>query len=100
MPRLTLHARLAAILGSDNVYFQPPSGFMMNYPCIVYKRDSAETRFADDVPYVIDIRYQVTVISKDPDNTVQEAVSWLPKCTRVRTYNKDGLIHDVFNVYA
>jgi hypothetical protein len=68
MSREELHALFATLLGNNNVYFQVPSGYQMEYPCIVYKRDSADTRFADDVPFFIQTRYQVTVISKDPEN--------------------------------
>jgi len=45
-PRLELQEVLESLLGSRNVYFQPPLNLKMNYPCIIYKRDDAETEFA------------------------------------------------------
>ncbi len=39
---------LVSLLGSDNVYFQPPPTVKMQYPCIVYKRDYLNTEFADN----------------------------------------------------
>ena len=40
--RLILHDELITLLGSSNVYFQPPTSIKMNYPCIIYKLDDVE----------------------------------------------------------
>ena len=48
--RTDLHEILKEILGSDNVYFQPPESYKMEYPCIVYERSALTTRFADNNP--------------------------------------------------
>ena len=84
---------------TDNVYFQPPAGLAMEYPCIVYKRDNMDVDFADNVPYRLDTRYLVTVISRNPDETIVDAVSRLPKCLYNRGYAAKNLNHDVFNLY-
>ena len=60
--RLDLQTILESLLGSQNVYFQPPSDLQMTYPCIVYKRDNASTEFAGNKPYRYEKRYQVTFI--------------------------------------
>ena len=49
--RLILQSALEAILGSRNVYFQPPSGFQMQYPCIVYTLDNDFVARADNKIY-------------------------------------------------
>ena len=36
--RYELHEFLCEILGSRNVYFQPPESVKMKYPAIVYER--------------------------------------------------------------
>ena len=41
--RLELHEILCTILGSRNVYFQPPESIKMNYPAIVYGLDDMQT---------------------------------------------------------
>ena len=51
-PRLQLHQTPWSVC-TDNVYFQPPTNIKLEYPCIVYKRDFADTEFADDNPYMI-----------------------------------------------
>lgn len=97
--RLQLQAILENLLGSRNVYFQPPTNVQMNYPCIVYKRDQANTEFANNNPYRIKKRYLLTVIDRDPDSPIPDKVARLPSCIFVRNYASDNLNHDLFNLY-
>lgn len=97
--RLELQALLVDLLGSDNVYFQPPPSLQMSYPCIVYTRDFSLTQFADDKPYLIEKRYQVTVIDRNPDSVIPGKVAKLPKCTFDRFFTADNLNHDVFRLF-
>lgn len=71
----------------------------MQYPCIVYKRDSALTEFADNKPYSYGKRYQLTVIDSDPDSDIPDKIAMLPKCVLNRTFVSSNLHHDVFNLY-
>ncbi len=87
------------ILGSRNVYFQPPADCKMKYPCIVYERSRIEADFADNLPYTFRDRYQVTVIDKDPDSNLPRKVAALPMCSHDRHYTASNLHHDVFNLY-
>ena len=97
--RTELHEVLKDLLGSDNVYFQPPPNIQMAYPCIVYQRDSSQTVFADDNPYSYTQRYQVMVIDRDPDSDIPAKLAALPMCLFVRFYTADNLNHDVFNLF-
>ena len=36
--RLQLHEELCSVLGSRNVYFQPPETIKLTYPCIIYSK--------------------------------------------------------------
>jgi len=96
---LALQALLESVLGSDHVYFQPPSNVKMQYPCIVYSRDSAETEFADNHPYRVLKRYQVTYIDQDPDSDVPDKVALLPTATFDRFYVAANLNHDVYTLF-
>lgn len=87
------------ILGSDNVYFQPPGNVQMKYPAIRYERSDMELRHADNSVYNRRVRYLVTVIASDPDSTVVGKVSMLPLCRFERHYVQDNLNHDVFEIY-
>ena len=97
--RLDLQALLVSILGSSNVYFQPPPNVRMKYPAIVYKRDGSNTIHADNRPYRDKTRYQVTIIDHDPDSKVRDKVAELPLCSYDRFYTADNLNHDVFTLF-
>jgi hypothetical protein len=71
----------------------------MTYPCIVYKRDSAETMFAGDKPYRNTKRYQVIVIDPNPDSDIPDKIAQLPMCSFDRFYTADQLNHDVFKLF-
>lgn len=96
-PRLQLHDILKAF--TDNVYFQPPENIALEYPCIIYQRDYAETMFADDIPYNHTLRYVITVIDRDPDSDIPGKVASLPMCLFNRFFTADNLNHDVYRVY-
>lgn len=95
--RLQLHEILKGFV--PNVYFQPPATVKMKYPCIVYNRDNADTKFAGNLPYRYIKRYQVTVIDQDPDSEIPDKVAALPMCLFDRFFTADNLNHDVFNIY-
>ena len=98
--RLELHEVLCVALGSRHVYYQPPESVKMEYPAIVYSRNSIENTFAENSVYKQDHQYQVIVIDKDPDSEIVAAISKLPMCQFVRHYEADNLNHDVFTIYC
>jgi hypothetical protein len=71
----------------------------MQYPCIVYQRDTADSRFAGNKLYRYTKRYQVTFISRDPDDDVPDKIAALPLCSFDRSFVADNLHHDVFRLY-
>jgi len=77
------------------VYFQPPTNVKLEYPCIVYKRDFADTKFADNEPYAHKRRYMVMVIDQNPDSEIPEKVAALPMSLFNRFYTVDNLNHDI-----
>lgn len=81
------------------VYFQPPSNVQMTYPCLVYERARADTRFANDNPYLKTQRYTVTVIDRNPDSEIPGAVATLPMCSQSAFFVADNLNHDVFDIF-
>ena len=87
------------ILGSSNVYFQPPESVKMRYPAIVYSLDDITNTFADDRPYLSAKRYKVTIIDRNPDSILPDLMNALPFCNFNRTYTSDGLNHWVFSLY-
>lgn len=98
-PRLDLQELLVEILESDNVYFQPPNNAQIKYPCIVYNRETIETKWAENKPYSLDNRYLVTVIDRDPDSEIPDKIAKLPKCIHDRFFTADNLNHNVFKLF-
>ncbi len=97
--RLDLQATLEEILGSREVYFQPPATVHMSYPAIVYSRKRINNAHANNGVYKQDRCYELTVIDKNPDSEIVSRVSELMLCTFDRHYKKDNLNHDVFTLY-
>lgn len=99
MSRLELQTLLEQVLGSANVYFQPPESVKIQYPCIVYQRSNMDIKFANDNPYSKTTQYTVTVIDKNPDSDIPNRVSSLPRCRFNRRYTANNLNHDSYNIY-
>ena len=97
--RIDLQTVLEGILGSRNVYFQPPASVKMSYPAIVYSRKDINNRFANNLVYRQMTAYEVIVIDKNPDSMFVEKVSKLQYCSFDRHYEADNLNHDVFTLY-
>lgn len=97
--RLLFHEDLCNILGSRNVYFQPPENIKMNYPAIVYSRNDIDNRFANNGVYLQDHSYQVIVVDPDPDSEIVDKLSLYPMSRFDRHYVADNLNHDVFTIF-
>lgn len=96
--RLELHEILVDILGSRNVYYQPPESKKMNYPAIKYSRDDIRNDFANNGVYMQQHAYEVTVIDEDPDSEIVDKVSKLPTAKFVTHFTSDDLNHDVYKI--
>lgn len=99
--RLELHEKLVKLLGSRQVYFQPPETIKMKYPSIIYDLYRINQRFADDKNYRLMPAYSITII----DQTTE--LDWITKmfqafskyCSLERTYTADNLVHYSFILY-
>lgn len=97
--RLDLQTTLERILGSRNVYYQPPDSVKMKYPAIVYSRKNFDAEFANNGLYLYSPHYEVILIDKNPDSEYVEKLLRLPYCRFDRHYEADNLNHDVFTIY-
>ena len=98
-PRAELHEILCNVLGSRNIYFQPPETIKLKYPAIVYSRDNIRNYHADNDVYNQMIVYQLMIIDKNPDSNIVQNISKLPLCQFNRHYVADNLNHDIFLIY-
>lgn len=97
--RLNLQEILANILGSSNVYYQPPETIKLQYPCIIYERDDIDQKYANNRSYINRVRYSLTLITRSPDSELIKAILDLPYCSYDRYYAADSLNHDTFTLY-
>ena len=97
--RLELQTKLEELLGSRNVYYQPPASKQMEYPAIKYSKSDIQSRFANGSAYSLLNCYEIIVIDRKPDNAVINKLLNLPYCSFDRHYTSDNLNHDVLTLY-
>lgn len=97
--RLDLQSKFEEILGSRNVYYQPPESLKMSYPAIRYCKKDIDARYANNKIYSKLKCYEVTVIDTKPDSPLIETLLELPYCSYDRNYKADGLEHDVLTIF-
>lgn len=96
--RLELHTELLKFL--PNVYFQPPSNLTMLYPCIVYNKTGRMRHFGNDVIYLSQQEYNITLIEKNPDSNVADNIEkHFQHCAINQYYTVDNLYHTKLSLY-
>lgn len=94
-----LQPELVELLGSNNVYFQPPESLKLKYPCIVYELNRIDKLPANNLMYRADRSYSVTLIHQDPDNDIVDKMLQRPLSSFDRAFVSDNLHHFVFTFY-
>ena len=98
--RHELHDELKVLLGSSNVYFQPPESIKMKYPCYVYHREAPDVIHADNKLYRRVHKYGLIYITLDPDDSlIDGTVDHFAMCRFGRFYAADGLNHYYYDLY-
>lgn len=97
--RQEFQMKLESVLGSRNVYFQPPSNIKIKYPAIVYTRLSLDPIRADDGVYKMLTKYEVVLIDFSPNSTVIYQLARFPQARHIRHFEEDNLNHDSFYIY-
>ena len=98
--RIQFRDRLQEVLGVDHLYFQPPSGFKMEYDCCVYKVAHRPAKHADNIRYLNLTQYECTLIFRDPDSDLpQKLMAGFQYVEHNRSFAVDHLNHEIFLVY-
>ena len=97
--RIELNSILKEILGSDNVYYQPPENLKLKFPCIIYELEGKDVKFADNGKYMSKRKYSVTIVDKNPDTEIPERLEQLPLTRFNRRYVADNIYHSVYSIY-
>lgn len=97
--RSKLHEELCKLLGTRNVYFQPPASVNLKFPAIVYSLGGIANDHADNSVYRQSLYYEITLIDKNPDSEFVIPLSQMPRCRFDRHFKSDNLNHYVFTIY-
>ena len=98
--REALQSTLETILGSRNVYFQPPNGAKITYPCIVYSIGGGDSMYADNKNYHFTYQWEIKYMDTNPVNDVVKKIMDTFQMTRFnRRYVADHINHDVIILY-
>ena len=72
--RMELQNKLEELLGSRNVYYQPPESINMKYDAIIYSLGVPEERYANNKRYMSMSCYDLIVISVRPDPDIVDLI--------------------------
>lgn len=98
--RLNLQKEFCEILGSNNVYFQPPQSLRMLYPCVRYSPSIPNQIHADNRYYAGMKQYEGVIIDSDPESEIPEKLlTTLPMVSLGKPYTSDNLNHFPFTIY-
>lgn len=100
--RIQLHEKLCSILGSRNVYYDPPENVKLQFDCIVYSLDQVQQAYANNGTYVLVTGYLLTIITRTPEaqtRIVGELMKTFSYVGWDRAYVIDHLHHAVVSIY-
>jgi len=83
-----------------HVFYQSPASYQMTYPSIIYSFQDYHKVYADNGTYMMKRKYQIMLISRDPDIELREELVKLPLCDMDRTYTADNLYHYIYTIYC
>ena len=97
MTRIEMQELLEDIIGNSNVYFQAPPNVGMKYPAILYSFENFDRRDADNKPYILSGRWQITHMYKSIKNDLKEKFIFeIPNCSFDRRIVADGIYNDYY----
>ena len=97
--RIDLQSKLEELLGSRNVYYNPPATLKMQYNAIRYSLGVQQATYADDRKYKKMNRYELIVITRESDPEVVDKLLELPYCSMGTPYKADNLNHYPLTLY-
>lgn len=99
--RLSLDALLRETLGRGvHYYFQPPTGYKLQYPALVYSLDALQNRYSDNRVGKRHHVYSAILILDNPDNELVDLLDDFKYCHMSgKPYTVDNLYHYPFTIY-
>ena len=81
-----------------NVYFQPPGGHKLTYPCIVYSLRTLDPTYANNNVYLLDADYSVQYMTRNPDDLAIFEIARIPCCRMSSSFTSDNVHHYQYNL--
>ena len=98
--RLELHEEFCTVLGTRNVYFQPPESVKMSYDAIRYALGGKELVHANNKAYRATNKYEGVIITRNPDTNIPDMfLTHFEMCSFGKPYTADNLNHYPFTLY-
>ena len=97
--RKELQSTLESLLGTRNVYYNPPQNLEMKYDAIRYSLSDIQSNYANNNKYKNMKCYDLIVIAKRPDPAVVDKILALPYSSMGRPYPSDNLHHYPITLY-
>ena len=105
--RLELQNELVSLFNPDGsqqtirIYFDPPEGTKLTYPCLLYEYAGYRTDYGDNIHYLRNRSYDLTFIDQDPDSLWPERMydHFVPYCSPGKPYCADNLYHFPCTIY-
>ena len=97
-----LRDKLYLVHNTENVYYDPPTGITMEFPCFRFELNNYDIRRADNKAYAMKPRWAVTYITRDIEeieDVAKEMLDIFQYCNFDTSYRADNLQHAVFNLY-
>lgn len=107
-PRIELQQILEEIPGlafdrfldGPAVYFQPPSGHLMVFPCIVYQWETPQLLNSDDEIYRKYNHYELTYMTTDPDDPTPDLLlKTFRHISPSKPFTSDNKYHFPYSLY-
>lgn len=99
MTRLEIQSIFENMLGSRNVYYQPPASIKINYPAIIYSLESMTNDHASNGVYLTKKAYKVIYVDSNPDNEMVSVLNNVIHSTFNSHYVSDNLNHYAYTIY-
>ena len=86
----------------DRVFFNPPDKQTLTYPCIIYHRRYGRTQKSNNINYLVNIAYDVQLISKGGkahEDILNNILKTFSSASYDSEYDTDGLQHSILTVF-
>lgn len=100
LKRVDIQEKFKFLLGSNNVYYQPPANLKMKYPAIVYSLDGLDVKHFDNKRLINKNCFSVTHIYRNESENLVETM--LKNFEYISFDNRsivDGIYNDHYTIY-